>query len=87
MLLSFVLFFVDDKLTTLYWLTKLHKSFIANSSPCSTSELSIHLTSFLTTIIKYCENVYERNGKNLVWSIKISGEVLNKLKSKDFSCI
>ena len=28
--------------------------------------------------------VYERNGKNLFWSIKNSGEILNKLKSRGF---
>ena len=28
--------------------------------------------------------VFERNGKNLFWSIKNSGEILNKLKSKGF---
>ena len=62
--------------------------FIANSSACTTTELSILLTSCLTAIknhvIKYCTNVYERNGKNLFWSIKNSGEVLNKLKSRGF---
>ena len=46
------------------------------------------LTSCLTTIenhvIKYCEKVYERSGKNLFWSIKNSCEVLNKLKSRGF---
>ena len=46
------------------------------------------LTSRLTTIknhiIKYCEKVYERSGKNLFWSIKNSCEVLNKLKSRGF---
>ena len=64
--------FVDDdhsKLLTLYWL-KLYKRpyksrFIANSSACTTTELSILLTSCLTTIknhvIKYCPTVYERN--------------------------
>ena len=44
------------------------------------------LTSCLTTItnhvIKYCEKVYERSGKNLFWSIKNSCEVLNKLKPR-----
>ena len=35
-------------------------------------------------VIRYCEKVYERNGKNLFWSIKNSGEVLNKLKCKGF---
>ena len=46
------------------------------------------LTSCLTAIknhvIKYCTTVYERNGKNLFWSIKTSGEILNKLKSRGF---
>ena len=78
---------------TLYWLPKLHKRpyksrFIANSSACTTTELSILLTSCLTAIknhvIKYCTTVYERNGKNLFWSIKNSGEILNKLKSRGF---
>ena len=75
-------FFVDEdhsKLPTLYWLPKLHKRpyksrFIANSSACTTTELSTLLTSCLTAIknnvIKYCTTVYERNGKNLFWSIK-----------------
>ena len=35
-------------------------------------------------VIKYCEKVYERSGKNLFWSIKNSYEVLNRLKSRDF---
>ena len=46
------------------------------------------LTSCLTAVknhvIRYCEKVYERSGKNLFWSIKISDEVLNKLKSRGF---
>ena len=45
---------------------------IANSS--STTELSKLLTSCHTAVkkhvIKYCEKVYERSGKNLFWSIK-----------------
>ena len=88
--------FVDEdhsKLSTLYWLPKLHKRsyksrFFAYFSSCATTELSIILTSFLTAIknhvIKYCETVFEKNGKNLLWSIKNSGEILNKLLSKGF---
>ena len=88
--------FVDEdhsKLPTLYWLPKLHKQpyksrFIAYSSVCTTTELSILLTSCLTAIenhvIKYCTTVYERNGKELFWSIKNSGEILYKLKSTGF---
>ena len=73
--------------------TKLHKTpykarFIANLSSCTTTELSTLLTSCLTAVknhvIRYCEKVYERSGKNLFWPIKNSGEVLNKLKSRGF---
>ena len=62
--------------------------FIANASSCTTTELSKLLTSCLTAIkkhlIKYCEKVYERSGKNLFRSIKNSGEVLNKLNCRGF---
>ena len=83
----------QDRLPTMYWLPKLHKTpykarFIANSSSCTSTELSKLLTSCLTAVknhvIRYCEKVYERSGKNLFWSIKNSGEVLNKLKSRGF---
>ena len=30
----------------------------------------------------YCEKVYERSVKNLLWTIKNSGEILNKLKAR-----
>ena len=77
----------------LNWLPKPHKRpyesrFIANSSACTTTELSILLTSCLTAIknhvIKYRTTVYERNVKNLFWSIKNCGEILNKLKPRGF---
>ena len=64
----------QDKVPTLYWLPKLHRNpykarFIANSSSCTTTKLSKLLTSCLTAVkkhvIKYCEKVYERSGKNL----------------------
>ena len=83
----------QDKLPTMYWLPKLNKRpykarFIANSSSCTTTELSTLLTSCLTAIkakvIKYRETVYERSGKNLYLSIKKSGEVLSKLKDRGF---
>ena len=51
-------------------------------------ELSKLLTSCLTAIkkhvIKYCDKVFERSGRNLFWSINNSNEVLNKLKSRQF---
>ena len=68
------------------WLPKLHKrsykaKFIANSSTCTTAELSKLLNSSLTAIkirvIRYCEKVYELSGKKLFWSIKNSTEVLD----------
>ena len=73
----------------MYWLPKLHKRrytarCIANTSSCTTTELSKLLTSHLTAVKRYCEKVYERSGKNLLWSIINSGEVLNKLKSRGF---
>ena len=77
----------------MYWLPNLHKQphkakFIANSSTCTTAELSKLLTSSLTAIkihvIRYCEKVYELSGKILFWSIKNSTEVLDKLKSRGF---
>ena len=83
----------QDRLPTMFWLPKLHKKtykarFIANSSSCTTTELSKLLTSCLTAVkdhvIRYCDKVYERSGKNLFWSIKNSSEVFNKLKSRGF---
>ena len=80
--------FVDEdhrKLPTLYWLPKLHKQpyksrFIANSSACSTTELSILFTSCLTAIknhvIKYCTTVYERNCKIYFGLLKIQVKFL-----------
>ena len=81
----------QDKLPTMYWLPKLHKRpykarFIANS--CTTTELSKLLNFCLTAVkshvIRYYETVYERSRKNMVWSMKNSGEVLSKLKSRGF---
>ena len=59
-----------------------------NSSSCTTTELSKLFTSCLTVVksraIKYYETVYERSKKNIFWSIKNSGQVLSKLKSRGF---
>ena len=53
-----------------------------------TTELSKLLTSCLTAVkkhvIKYCEKVYERSGKNLIRSIKNSDKILDKLKARIF---
>ena len=34
--------------------------------------------------MRYCEKVYGRSGKNFFWSIKNSGEVINKLRLRGF---
>ena len=60
--------FVDEdhsKLPTLYWLPKLHKRpyksrFIANSSACTTTELSILLTFCLTAIKTMSLNIAQQ---------------------------
>ena len=41
--------------------------------------------SCLKHVIKHCEKVYERSCKNLFWSIKNSGEILDKLEARDFN--
>ena len=47
--------------------------------------LTLCLTAFKNHVIKYCKKVYGRSGKNLFWSIKNSGEILFKLKARDFN--
>ena len=83
----------QDRLPILYWLPKLHKRpykarFIANSSSCTTTNLSKLLTSCLTAVkkhwIRYYDTVYERDGISYFWLIKNSNDILNKFKSKNF---
>ena len=54
----------NASLSTLYWLPKLYKGpykshFIANSSSCTTNELSIPLTSCLTVIKTFYKMLYD----------------------------
>ena len=55
-----------------------HSDIISNAT--GTSDQHTHDLDTVDSL-KYCTTVYERNGKNLFWSIKNSGEILNKLKS------
>ena len=80
----------DNTLPTMYWVPKLHKTpykhrFISASSNCSTTNLSIHLTSAFTCIkelvIKYCDKTYQNSNINYFWSVKNSIEVWDKLQS------
>ena len=78
----------QDKLPTMHWLHKQHKMpykarFIAKSSSCNTTELSKLLTSCLTAVKSRAIRYYETR-KNMFWSVKNSGEVLSKLKSRGF---
>ena len=66
------------ELPTFYWLPKLHKRpyksrFISNSSHCSTTILSKHITSALTAIkdhvMKYSETAFSNSNVNYFWSI------------------
>ena len=77
------------ELPTFYWLPKLHKRpyksrFILNSSHCSTTILSKHITSALTAVkdhvIKYSETAFSNSNVNYFWSIKNSSEVIEKLR-------
>ena len=61
----------QDKVPMLYWLPKLHKKpykarFIANSSSCTTTELSKLLTSCLTAIKNMLSNIVKKYMRDLV---------------------
>ena len=79
---KFGVFVEEDhsKLHTLYWLPKLHKRpyksrFSANSNQCTTTKLSILLTSCITAIknhvIKYCMTVMKEMVKIYFGLLKI----------------
>ena len=47
---------------------------------------SVAIGMFPNQLKEFHKNmVYERSGKNLFWSIKNSGEILDKLKARDFN--
>ena len=80
-------------LPTFYWFPKLHKNpyksrFISNSSHCSTTILSKHITSALTAVkdhvIKNSETAFSNSNVNYFWSIKNSSEVIEKLRLRNF---
>ena len=76
------------ELPTFYWLPKLHKrpykTFISNSSHCSTTILSKHITSALTAVkdhvMKYSETAFSNSNVNYFWS----SEVIEKLRLRNF---
>ena len=85
--------FASYRCSPFYWLPKLHKNpykyrFISNSSHCSTTILTKHITSALTTVkvhvIKYCENAFGNSNVNYFWSTKNSSEVIEKLRLRNF---
>ena len=83
------------ELPTFYWLPKLHKRpyksrFISNSSHCSTTILSKHITFALTAlavkyhVMKHSETAFSNSNVNYFWSIKNSSEVIEKLRLCNF---
>ena len=62
--------------------------FISNSSHCSTTILSKHITSALTAVkdhaIKYSETAFSNSNVNYFWSIKNSSKVIEKLRLRNF---
>ena len=79
-------------LSTFDWLPKLLKNryksrFISNSSHCSTTILSKHITSALTAdkdrAINYSETAFSNSNVNYFWSIKNSSEVIKKLRLRN----
>ena len=36
------------------------------------------LTAIKNHVIEYCGTVFDRNGRNLFWSVRNPGEILNK---------
>ena len=77
----------------LYWLPKRHKTYkarlIANSGSCTKTELSKLLPSCLTAVKNMLLSTVKRYMrdpvKNLFWSIKNTGEILDELKARDFN--
>ena len=78
------------ELPTFYWLPKLHKRpyksrFISNSSHCSTTILSKHITSALTAVKDHViSTAFSNSNVNYFWSIKNSAEVIEKLRLRNF---
>ena len=81
------------ELPTFHLLPKLHKNphqsrFISNSSHCSTTILTNHITSALTAVnyhvIKYSETTFSNSNVNYFWSIKNSSQVIEKLRLRNF---
>ena len=79
-------------LPTFYWLPRLHKNpyksrVISNSSHCSTTILSKHITFALTAVkdhvIKNSETAFSNSYVNYFWSIEISSEVIEKLRLRN----
>ena len=78
----------DKRLPYLYWTPKLHKSpvkhrFIADSSKCTTKQLSSLLAKILTVIKtglkKYCSIKTSHTGVNNMWILKNSTNLLSSL--------
>jgi len=81
-------------LPSLYWIPKLHKypfkqRYIAGSAKCSTKPLSKLLTCILlavkTELQSYCDTSYSRSGKNQMWILTNSKDLLEYIQSRSLS--
>ena len=79
------------ELPSFFWLPKLHKNpyksrLVSNSSYCSSTILSKHITSALTVVkdhvIKYSETAFSNSNVNYLWSIKTL-----PMSSKSCDCV
>ena len=80
----------QDKVPTLYWLPKLHNKpykarFIANSSSCTTTELSKLLTSCLRAVKSMLSSIVKRYMRDPVKTYFGLLKIQVKLKARDFN--
>ena len=65
--------------------------YIAGSSKCSTKPISVLLTKILAVVKdnlqQYCATAYSRSGVNQMWILKNSKDLLENLKSQQFSTV
>ena len=77
----------DHKVPLLYWNSKQHKTpykarFIAGATHCTTKPLSVELSLVMKCIKNhfkaYCEQIHQRTGISLYWSVDNSLQCINK---------
>ena len=86
----------NHKVPLLYWNSKQHKTpykarFIAGATHCTTKPLSVELSLVMKCIKNhfkaYCEQIHQRTGISLYWSVDNSLQCINKLESMKASSV